>query len=71
MNISRLLNLICILVGGSIAIYAQAQEQQNTYILIGGIVLLVFGIYRTSRNIPSKFDKEEESFIKTEKEDEI
>ncbi|REG87950.1 hypothetical protein [Winogradskyella sediminis] len=71
MNISRLLNLICIVVGGSIAIYAQAQEQQNTYILIGGIVLLVFGIYRTSRNIPSKFDKEEESFIKTEKEDEI
>ena len=71
MNISRLLNLICIVVGGSIAIYAQAQEQQNTYILIGGIILLVFGIYRTSRNIPSKFDKEEESFIKTEKEDEI
>jgi len=71
MNISRRVNLICIVVGGSIAIYAQAQEQQNTYILIGGIVVLVFGIYRTSRNIPSKFDKEEASFIKTEREDEI
>ncbi|WP_179337778.1 hypothetical protein [Winogradskyella ludwigii] len=71
MNISRTLNFICIVVGGLIAFYAQAQEEQNTYILLGGIMLLMFGIYRTSRNIPSKFDKEEESFIKTDKEDEI
>ena len=71
MNISRLINFICIVVGGVVAIYAQAQQEQNIYILIGGIVLLVFGIYRTSRNIPSKFDKEEESFIKIEREDEV
>ena len=71
MNISRTLNFICFVVGGLIAFYAQAQEEQNTYILLGGIMLLMFGIYRTSRNIPSKFDKEEESFIKTEREDEI
>lgn len=71
MNISRILNFICIVVGGIIAFYAQAQQEQNTYILIGGIMLLMFGIYRTSRNIPSKFEKEEESFIKTEKEDEV
>lgn len=71
MNISRIINFICILVGGLVAFYAQAQEQQNSYILIGGIVLLMFGIYRTSRNIPSKFDKEEESFVKTEEEDEV
>ncbi|MBF8150541.1 hypothetical protein ITJ86_11575 [Winogradskyella sp. F6397] len=71
MNVTRLVNFICIIVGGVVAFYAQAQEEKNTYILIGGIMLLVFGIYRTSRNIPSKFDKEEESFVKTEKEDEI
>ncbi|SDI50723.1 hypothetical protein [Winogradskyella thalassocola] len=71
MNISRLINFICIVVGGAVAFYAQAQQEQNTYILMGGIVLLVFGIYRTSRNIPSKFDKEEASFIKTEREDEV
>ncbi|MCT4629107.1 hypothetical protein [Winogradskyella sp.] len=71
MNISRTINFICILVGGIIAVYAQAEAQQNTYLLIGGIVLLMFGIYRTSRNIPSKFDKqEEESFVKSEKIDE-
>jgi hypothetical protein len=71
MNISRTINLVCIIVGGAVAIYAQAEEKQNTYILIGGIALLMFGIYRTSRNIPSKFDKqEEETFVKSEPIDE-
>ena len=70
MNISRIINFISILLGGLVALYAQAQEQQNTYLLMGGIVLLMFGIYRTSRNIPSKYDKQEEdTFIETEDED--
>ncbi len=70
MNISRIVNLLVIIIGGAIALYAQAEEKQDTYLLIGGIVLLMFGIYRTSRNIPSKFDKQEdESFIKSEDED--
>jgi len=67
MNLSRIINIICIVIGGVIAIYAQAEQEQNVYLLVGGIVLLMFGIYRTSRNVPSKFDnQEEESFIKTE-----
>ncbi|WP_375234957.1 hypothetical protein [Winogradskyella sp.] len=67
MNLSRIINIICIVIGGVIAIHAQAEEEQNVYLLVGGIVLLIFGIYRTSRNVPSKFDnQEEESFIKTE-----
>lgn len=71
MNISRTINFICIVAGGIIAIYAQAEEKQNTYLLMGGIILLMFGIYRTSRNIPSKNDKqEEETFVKSEKVDE-
>jgi len=70
MKLSRLLNLICIISGGVIAIYAQAEEQQNTYVLIGGIVLLMFGVYRISRNVPSKFEnQQEETFIKTENDD--
>lgn len=69
MNISRLINILCIVAGGLVAFYAQAEAKQNTYLLMGGIVLLMFGIYRTSRNIPSKFDKqEEETFIKKEDE---
>ena len=71
MNISKTINFVSIVVGGIIAIYAQADAEQNTYLLIGGIVLLMFGIYRTSRNIPSKYEKqEEESFVKSEKVDE-
>jgi len=71
MNISRIINVVCIISGGLVALYAQAEEKQNTYLLMVGIVLLMFGIYRTSRNIPSKYDKqEEETFVKTEKIDE-
>ncbi|MBT8244179.1 MAG: hypothetical protein HKP48_07790 [Winogradskyella sp.] len=67
---SRLLNIICIVLGGAIAIYVQAEDQQNTYILVGGIVLLMFGVYQISRNVPSKFEnQEEESFIQTEKDE--
>jgi len=70
MTISRLINFICIVAGGLVALYAQAQEQQNIYLLMGGIVLLMLGVYRTSRNIPSKYDKQdEETIIKTEDED--
>lgn len=71
MNISRAINFVCIIVGGIIAIYAKAGAEQNSYLLIGGIVLLMLGIYRTSRNIPSKYDKqEEETFVKSEAIDE-
>ncbi|EDP70093.1 hypothetical protein FBALC1_11187 [Flavobacteriales bacterium ALC-1] len=70
MTISRTINLVCIVAGGAVAVYAQAEEKQNTYLLMGGIVLLMIGIYRVSRNIPSKYDKqEEETYIKTEDED--
>lgn len=67
MNISRLINFISIVIGGVIAIYAQAGEEQNIYLLMGGMVFLMFGIYRTSRNIPSKNNKqEEETFVNSE-----
>ena len=45
--------------GGIVAIYAQHDEQQNQYILIVGVVLLMVGIYRLARTIPSKKEKEE------------
>ena len=68
MNLNRILNFCCIIIGGLIALYAQAEEKQNQYILIIGIVLLMFGIYRISRGVPSKFEnKKEESFVKEEK----
>ncbi|MCB0463027.1 MAG: hypothetical protein R2816_10990 [Flavobacteriaceae bacterium] len=66
MNISRFINIILILTGGLIALYAQAEENQNVYILIGGIVMLMTGLYRLSRGISSK--REDDTFIKEEKE---
>jgi hypothetical protein len=70
MTSSRFINLICIIGGGLVAFYAQAEAQQNIYLLMAGMVVLMFGIYRISRNIQSKFDKqEEETFIITEEED--
>jgi len=50
---SRLINIILILTGGIIALYSQADENQNVYILIGGIVMLMTGLYRLSRSISS------------------
>ena len=53
------INYLLIIVGGIVAIYAQHDEQQNQYILIVGVVLLMVGIYRLARTIPSKKEKEE------------
>jgi len=47
-------NYILIILGAIIAIYSKAGSEQNQYILIGGIVVLMIGIYKISRNIPSK-----------------
>ena len=47
-------NYLLIIIGAVIAIYSKAGSEQNQYILIGGIVVLMTGIYRISRNIPSK-----------------
>lgn len=54
MNISKSINYFFIVIGSIVALYAQNQEEQNEVMLIGGIVLLMIGIYRISRHIPDK-----------------
>lgn len=56
MLIMKYLNYIFIVLGAVVAIYAKAGVEQNQYILIGGIVILMIGIYRISKTIPSKDD---------------
>ncbi len=51
-------NYILIVIGAIVALYSKAGTEQNQYVLIGGIVVLMIGIYRISRNIPSKNDKD-------------
>jgi len=54
MKIDRFINLILILTGGLIALYSRAEENQNIYILLGGIVMLMTGLYRLSRGISDR-----------------
>jgi len=61
MNISRSINYIFIAVGAIVALYAEKQEEQNQLLLIGGIVLLMIGIYRISKHIPSKKDSDNDT----------
>jgi putative Mn2+ efflux pump MntP len=50
----KYLNYILIIVGAFVAMYAKVGADQNQYILIGGIVLLMIGIYRVSKTIVSR-----------------
>ena len=54
----KYLNYILIVIGAIAAMYAKTGTEQNQYILICGIVLLMIGVYRLSRSIPSKHDNE-------------
>ncbi|MEO6348295.1 MAG: hypothetical protein ABIO60_10350 [Aquaticitalea sp.] len=58
MNVSRTISFLFIVIGGIIAIYAQSGTNQNQYVLVVGIFVLMMGVYRISRNIPSKQDDE-------------
>ncbi len=58
----RVVSYILIVLGGIVAIYAQAGESQNQMILIGGIVILMVGIYSLSRNIPSKNNDDQDDY---------
>lgn len=61
MNLSRIISILLILIGGFIAFYAQAGADQNQYVLVGGIFVLMMGVYRISRNIPSKHEREQQN----------
>lgn len=54
MKLSQLVDYSLLFIGACVAIYAQAGENQSQFLLIGGIVALMLGVYRISRNIPSK-----------------
>ena len=42
------------------AMYAKTGMDQNQYVLIGGLVILMIGVYRVARTIPSKSDNDVE-----------
>ena len=50
----KYLNYLLIIIGAFVAMYAKTNSDQNQFVLIGGIIILMIGIYRVSRTIPSK-----------------
>lgn len=63
----KYLNYLLIILGAIVATYSKSGEGQNEYILIGGIVILMVGIYRISKKIPGKKNRDETNdFIKEE-----
>ena len=57
----KYLNYILILVGAVVAMYAKVGTEQNQYLLMVGIVFLMMGVYRISKLVPSKRDKDLEN----------
>ncbi|MEO8934582.1 MAG: hypothetical protein ABI295_09750 [Xanthomarina sp.] len=66
MNFAKYINYLLLLIGSLVAIYAQAGKEQDVVILVLGIVILMFGLFRISSNIPSKKEKEQNQYIKEE-----
>ncbi|OIQ30277.1 MAG: hypothetical protein BM564_02575 [Bacteroidetes bacterium MedPE-SWsnd-G2] len=60
MDISRIISVICIVIGAGLAIYSQDLDADKNYYMIGGIMLVMIGVYRVSRNIPSKHAEDNE-----------
>lgn len=56
----KYINYILIAIGAFIAMYAKAGANQNQVLLVIGIVMLMAGIYRVSKTIPSKSKEDED-----------
>ncbi|MEJ6791857.1 MAG: hypothetical protein QNK89_03735 [Lacinutrix sp.] len=48
------ISYLLILIGGSIAIYANANEEQNILLLTIGIITLMAGLYIINKSLASK-----------------
>ena len=59
MNYSKYINYLLIIIGCVVAIYAQAGEAQDVVILVLGIIILMFGLYRISSTLSSKKQSKE------------
>jgi len=57
----KYLNYLLIVAGAFVAMYAKTGTEQNQYLLIGGISLLMAGIYRVSKTIPSRNEEDDNS----------
>lgn len=54
------LNLIFILIGGGLLLYDLTQESTNVYVSTIGLVLLMFGLYKSTRQWVNDNPKDED-----------
>ena len=59
----KYLNYILIIVGAFTAMYAKVGEHKNQLVLMGGIVLLMIGVYGISKTIPSSNKNENDEHL--------
>lgn len=59
MKFNTYLNYLLIFIGSMVAIYAQAGVKQDVVVLILGIIILMFGLYRISSTLSSKKQSKE------------
>ena len=50
---------IFIVLGALVSFYGESTK--NSIILVGGIVILMVGVYRLSKKIPSKYDEDNDN----------
>ena len=68
-NNSQLINSLLIIVGGALLIFEISGENKDVYVLIGGIILLMFGLYRATNHwVETKDDHLEENNTTSEEE---
>ncbi|MBZ9631839.1 hypothetical protein LB465_13705 [Salegentibacter sp. LM13S] len=61
MNNSQVINTILIVVGGALLIYAIAVENAHAYFKIGGLIVIMLGLYRaTNFWVATKDDHKED-----------
>ena len=63
MKYSKKIDYLLALIGCIVALYAQTGVRQNVFLLVLGIVILMYGLFKISLTITPKKDKNEDSTI--------
>ena len=60
-NNSQVINTFLIVVGGGLLLYEISGEEENVYVLIAGIIMLMLGLYRATNHwVDTKDDHKNE-----------
>lgn len=54
MKYKNTISYLLVIIGGSIAIYANAREEQNIFLLVLGIFMLMYGLFIINKSLTSK-----------------